>query len=567
MNITSSFPNSNYDKTTGWLTDAPSFIPAGTRVLCLYRVSTDKQLYFTDKNDADIPMQRIRCHEFCDRMGWTIVCELQEEGISGYKVRAEKRDKIQLIKEYAKQKKFDILLVFMFDRLGRIADETPFLVEWFVRNGIRVWSTQEGEQRFESHTDKLTNYIRFWQADGESEKTSIRTSNSMGILTEQGFFTGGKCAYGYKLVKTGRTNKRKQEVYDLAICQEEVYIVRLIFDLAYYEGYGAQRLANHLNAKGLKNREGKNWHPSTIQAMLRNILYIGILRSGERRSDAIEELQIVENKVFYGVQEMLESRSRKYEATRSVPLHTRGRTLLSGNVFCGHCGARLCLTTNGKGRPREDGTDVIRIRYCCQTKTRTHGDCDGQTGYTATKLDHIIESIIRSIFRRVRKLTREEVTNACYRTELQARQAFAKKIKADYNKAEDDLQHLKDEIVKAITGNSAFSPELLNRSILEQEHRCNELRTALTGAEKAIQELSSQSSGFDSQYDSLLEWANAFDHASPSAKKVIVSRIIERVDVHRNYQLKIKFRLSIDQFLTSIDSIPRNDLASAKRVV
>ena len=34
---------------------------------------------------------------------------------------------------------------------------------------------QEGQQRFDSHTDKLTNYIRFWQADGESEKTSIRT--------------------------------------------------------------------------------------------------------------------------------------------------------------------------------------------------------------------------------------------------------------------------------------------------------------------------------------------------------------------------------------------------------
>lgn len=77
---------------------------------------------------------------------------------------------MQIIKEHAKQGKFDILLVFMFDRIGRIADETPFVVEWFVKNGIRVWSTQEGEQRFDNHTDKLTNYIRFWQADGESEK-------------------------------------------------------------------------------------------------------------------------------------------------------------------------------------------------------------------------------------------------------------------------------------------------------------------------------------------------------------------------------------------------------------
>ena len=26
----------------------------------------------------------------------------------------------------------------MFDRIGRIADETPFVVEWFVRNGMVV---------------------------------------------------------------------------------------------------------------------------------------------------------------------------------------------------------------------------------------------------------------------------------------------------------------------------------------------------------------------------------------------------------------------------------------------
>lgn len=27
--------------------------------------------------------------------------------------------------------RFDVLLVFMFDRLGRRDDETPFVVEWF----------------------------------------------------------------------------------------------------------------------------------------------------------------------------------------------------------------------------------------------------------------------------------------------------------------------------------------------------------------------------------------------------------------------------------------------------
>ena len=111
------------------------------RVCCLYRVSTTKQVDHDDQNQADIPVQRKACREFAERMGWTIVYEEQENGVSGFKVSANDRDKIQLIKEYAEQGKFDILLVFMFDRTG-----------------IRVWSTQEGEQRFDNHTDKSAQY-------------------------------------------------------------------------------------------------------------------------------------------------------------------------------------------------------------------------------------------------------------------------------------------------------------------------------------------------------------------------------------------------------------------------
>ena len=51
------------------------------RVCCLYRVSTDKQVDYNDKNQADIPMQRKKCHQFCDDMGWVIVHEEQEDGV------------------------------------------------------------------------------------------------------------------------------------------------------------------------------------------------------------------------------------------------------------------------------------------------------------------------------------------------------------------------------------------------------------------------------------------------------------------------------------------------------
>ena len=80
------------------------------RVCCLYRVSTTKQVDHDDLNQADIPVQRKACRDFAQKMGWSIVGEEQEAGVSGYKVSANDRDKLQLIKKRAEQGKFDILL-------------------------------------------------------------------------------------------------------------------------------------------------------------------------------------------------------------------------------------------------------------------------------------------------------------------------------------------------------------------------------------------------------------------------------------------------------------------------
>ena len=91
-------------------------------VYALYRVSTKQQV---DKTKDDIPMQREACHEFADRMGWTIGKEFLEKGVSGFKVSASDRDAIQDLKAAALNKEFDILLVFMFDRIGRMQYRKP----------------------------------------------------------------------------------------------------------------------------------------------------------------------------------------------------------------------------------------------------------------------------------------------------------------------------------------------------------------------------------------------------------------------------------------------------------
>lgn len=542
------------DKTSIVLNDAVRNTPTtGNRVYCLYRVSTNQQVDHDEKDEADIPMQRLECHKFAERMGWTIIHEEQEEGVSGHKVRAESRDKIQLIKDAARQKKFDIFLVFMFDRIGRIADETPFVVEWFVKNGIRVWSTKEGEQRFESHTDKLTNYIRFWQADGESEKTSIRTSTRMGQIVESGYFTGGTCPYGYKLVRQGRTNKRGHDLYDLAVNEDEAPLVRLIFDKYVTEGRGAQSIANLLNSMKIKNRSGNNWHPSSIRGMIKNITYIGILRSGESRSQVLPQLQIIDEQLFQAAQEITKQRSGKYEDTRHIPLNIKGTSLLAGNVFCGHCGARLSLTTNGKGRPRSDGTDAVRVRYVCQTKTRKHEPCGGQTGYTKHILDGMINDIVHDIFRKVKSLSKAEILGTSHAAKIGEYKAIAKRAQREYQKAEKELQGLKREVVKAVTGNSAFPVELLSSLVQEAEQKCAALKLDYEEAQQNVEQSETVMQELQVKYDQFIDWSNVYDTANIETQKMIVAHLIERVDVFRGYELKIKFAISVEQFLIGLD--------------
>ena len=529
------------------------------RVYCLYRVSTDKQVDYKnfDRNQADIPMQRKACHRFAEEHGWTIIHEEQEDGVSGHKVRAENRDKLQIIKEHAKQGKFDILLVFMFDRIGRIADETPFVVEWFVRNGVRVWSTQEGEQRFDNHTDKLTNYIRFWQADGESEKTSIRTKTALGQIVEDGGFKGGLAPYGYDLVKSGQYNKKKHELYTLAVNEDEAAVVRIIFDKYVNEGFGAQRIATYLNNQGYRARTGKMWHHASIRGIICNLTYTGVLRSGESRSEVQPHLQIISPELFEAAQRIRTSRANSAEAVRTVPLNTRGNSLLAGNVFCGHCGARLSLTTNGKAYPCKNDPNrmVKRVRYICYGKTRKQTDCDGPTGYTAHILDGIVDKLVRQIFDRMKSIPKNEIVNVRYQKKMDERKILLQSIRAEYNKAAAELEMLRGEVIKVLKGESTFSKDLLNSLIAESETKCTEVAGQLETAQAAYDEGKAVLASLNAQYDDIISWADMYDTASIEAKKMIVNCLIKRIEVYRDYKLHVDFAIDFEQFSFGLDGV------------
>ena len=63
------------------------------------------------------------------------------------------------------------------DRIGR-REEYSFYISTLNNLGVEVWTVKDGLLKSEEHIDKLLNYIRFWQNEGESKKTSMRVRDA-----------------------------------------------------------------------------------------------------------------------------------------------------------------------------------------------------------------------------------------------------------------------------------------------------------------------------------------------------------------------------------------------------
>lgn len=350
------------------------------RAALSYSVSTKGQV-----DHDDIPMQKIACRKFAQEHGWRVVLEKAEKGVSGSKVSASKRDAIQELRSEASKGNFDILLVYMFDRLGRIESETPFVLEWFVQHGIQMWSTHEGRQRIESHGDKLMNYIRFWQAAGESEKSSMRTRDRIRQIVSSGHFAGGFVPYGYRAINKGRVNKRDQPVKDLEINPDEAAWVWEVFTKVAEEGASGYAMAQMLNQRGLRTRQGAEFQSSNIKRMIQHEGYTGYIITKAARSEFMPQLQIIDEALFAKANEMIGKRSRKAQKDKNAAQKSGNPTLLAGIVVCAHCGAKMSAFLHTDRYKLADGSirEKVQAKYNCYQRGQHLRECDGQALYLA----------------------------------------------------------------------------------------------------------------------------------------------------------------------------------------
>ena len=498
-------------------------------------------------------MQKQACREFAERQrGWVIKKEFQEKGVSGFKVSADDRDAVQELKTAALRKEFDILLVFMFDRIGRIDNETPFVVEWFIKNGIEVWSVNEGEQRMDSHVDKLMNYIRFWQANGESEKTSMRVKTRLQQLVEEGYYTGGCAPFGYRLVNSGIVNKKGKELLKLEQEPSEVEIVRTIFEKSVKDGLGSYKMAEYINDRKILTHNGSKFQSNTIKRILSNEIYCGFYVRGGVRSRRIEELQIIDDHTFERAQEILNQRKYKQEERTQISKKAKSSTMLGGNIYCAHCGQKLCANSFIDRYKTKDGKvheGVRRFRYLCAGAAMNRNQCDGQTVYMAQKVDSVVIEVLHECFRKIKVTPKDAAIEKRYKAQISEIKRDIKKLEKDTESLKRKLRELSAEIANALLGDSKFTEDALALAIATTKERIADSTALLEEKKSRLDNKEADMLKLDYYYEQFVSWADEFDNASPERKRMILCALFKEISVGKGYRIEVLLDNSYQQFI------------------
>ncbi len=133
-----------------------------TKRIALYaRVSTDKQT---------VDNQLIELRSLCERQGYSIVQEYTDNGISGAKGRND-RPALDAMLKAATQRKFDMVMCWSIDRLGRSLQNLVEILNELQALGIDLYFQQQG---MDTSTPSGRMIFSVFGAIGEFERNLIR---------------------------------------------------------------------------------------------------------------------------------------------------------------------------------------------------------------------------------------------------------------------------------------------------------------------------------------------------------------------------------------------------------
>ena len=196
-----------------------------------------------------------------------------------------------------------------------------------------------------------------------------------------------------------------------------------------------------------------------------------------------------------------------------------------------------------------DGHTVkeVRPRYSCFYKIRHPGDCDGQSGYGVSKLDSIVEEVVRQIFAQFREVSRKKLLESVKTNDATRIQKKVKKIQKDLESKQKELDDLKAETILVIRGVSALDKELLGTLVAEAKDALETLEKQLVQAQEEYEEATKTAKRSNYICNELLTWADVYDTANHDERRAILQQFIKEIRVRKDYEISITLNASFNQ--------------------
>ena len=267
------------------------------------------------QREESIEGQIRECREQAKRLNLNVIGEYCDHALTG---TSDKRPEFQRMIKDAAKGQFTVVLVWKFDRFARNRYDSAIYKAKLKKYGVRVVSAKEGIP------DGPEGILLESMMEGYAEYYSANLSQNV----KRGMYesalklqTLGYTVYGLRKGADGR----------FEIDPATAPVVRRIFE-EYTAGKPAKEICDGLNRDGFRTATGGEFNKSSLPRILRNEKYCGVYQYADIRvEDGLPA--IVSKEMYRKARDMVDQHHKRPAAKK-----TEGGYLLTGKLYCGHCG-------------------------------------------------------------------------------------------------------------------------------------------------------------------------------------------------------------------------------------
>ena len=519
------------------------------------RVSTEMQ---ADGYSLDAQKEKLK--KYAQYQEMVIVDEYSDAG-SGKNI-ADRYDFSRMLSDIKAEKdKIDFVLVFKLSRFGRNAADVLGSLQIMQDYGVNLICVEDG---IDSSKDsgKLMISVLSAVAEIERENILIQTMEGRKQKAREGKWNGGFAPYGYKLVEG-----------NLVIAEDEVDVIKVIYNKFTTTNMGINAVASYLNNNGYKKKKRQNgtldaFSASFVKAVLDNPVYCGKIAYGRRKNEKIQGERnkyhivkqkefpiydgiheaIVPEEIWQAAQEKRKITGFKYEKKHSLD-HAN---ILSGILKCPNCGASMYGNVNRK--KKKDGTYYRDyFYYACKHRIKVDGHrCDYRKQWGQSKIDNAVAEIITKLVQNPRfsEAIKQKINSKVDTAELEKQ---LENLKKEHKQSEGAIKKLGQQLDKLDVFDPSYDRkyEDMQARLDGLYERIDSLEIEMAEVELRIQNVKQEKIKSENVYSILRTFDKLYDKLTDFEKKELMGSFLEKVEIYPQEQengqiLKsLKFRFPI----------------------